>query len=73
MWHTISTTDEISEFMEKLCFFHDSCIKELLLTDTIPFPENKECSKIKYISSAAFFAEAIERIYEEVSISSLFR
>ncbi|MBO4831055.1 MAG: ribose-phosphate pyrophosphokinase [Oscillospiraceae bacterium] len=52
---------------------NESCIKELLLTDTIPFPEGKTCDKITYISSAAFFAEAIERIYEEVSISSLFR
>lgn len=52
---------------------NESCIKELILTDTIPFPEGKKCDKINYISSAAFFAEAIERIYEEVSISSLFR
>ena len=28
--------------------------------------------KIRYISVAPLFAEAIERIYEEVSISSLF-
>jgi len=50
----------------------ESCIKELVLLDTIPYPSDKPCDKIKYISVASFFAEAIERIYEEVSISSLF-
>ena len=51
----------------------ESCIKELLLLDTIPYPADKpKCSKIDYISTAAVFAEAIRRIYEEVSISNLF-
>ena len=51
----------------------NSCIEELLLLDTIPYPADKPaCSKIKYISTAPVFAEAIRRIYEEVSISNLF-
>ena len=51
----------------------NSCIEELLLLDTIPYPIDKPaCSKIKYISTAPVFAEAIRRIYEEVSISNLF-
>ncbi|MCI7624318.1 MAG: ribose-phosphate pyrophosphokinase [Clostridiales bacterium] len=51
----------------------NSCIEELLLLDTIPYPTDKPaCSKIKYISTAPVFAEAIRRIYEEVSISNLF-
>ena len=51
----------------------NSYIKELTLLDTIPYPEDKpECDKIRYLSVAPVFAEAIERIYEEVSISSLF-
>ena len=50
-----------------------SPIKELVLLDTIPYPKDKpECGKIRYLSVAPIFAEAIERIYEEVSISSLF-
>jgi ribose-phosphate pyrophosphokinase len=50
-----------------------SPIKELILLDTIPYPKDKpKCSKISYLSVAPIFAEAIERIYEEVSISSLF-
>ncbi len=52
---------------------NDSCIKELTLLDTIPYPSDKPaCDKIHYLSVAPVFAEAIERIYEEVSISSLF-
>ncbi len=51
----------------------DSVIEELVLMDTIPYPDNKPpCSKIKYLSVASLFAEAIARIYEEVSISPLF-
>ena len=51
----------------------NSCIKELLLLDTIPYPENAQpCDKIKYMSVAPVFAEAIQRVYEEISISNLF-
>ena len=51
----------------------DSCIKELLLLDTIPYPADKPaCPKIRYLTAANVFAEAIRRIYEEVSISNLF-
>ena len=51
----------------------ESYIQELMLLDTIPYPSDKPViDKIRYLSVAPFFAEAIERIYEEVSISSLF-
>lgn len=49
----------------------ESPIKELILLDTIPAPANLS-KKIKYLSVDSLFAEAITRIYEEVSISSLF-
>ncbi|MGI5970521.1 MAG: ribose-phosphate pyrophosphokinase [Oscillospiraceae bacterium] len=48
-----------------------SCIKELMLLDTIPLPE-EHGSKIRQLPVAPIFAEAIKRIYEEVSISLLF-
>ena len=52
---------------------NSSCIKELLLLDTIPYPANRpKCDKIQYLTTASVFAEAIRRIYEEVSISNLF-
>ncbi|MDR0951923.1 MAG: ribose-phosphate pyrophosphokinase [Oscillospiraceae bacterium] len=50
----------------------NSCISELLLLDTIPYPGKTPCDKIKYLSVGNLFAEAITRIYKEVSISSLF-
>lgn len=52
---------------------NDSPINELLLLDTIPYPADKEkCDKISYLTTAPVFAETIRRIYEEVSISSMF-
>ena len=50
-----------------------SPIQELALLDTIPAIDAAKCSKLKYLSVAPMFAEAIERIYQEVSISKLFR
>ncbi len=50
-----------------------SPIKELKLCDTIPYPTDQpRLEKINYVSVAPLFAEAIERVYEEVSISPLF-
>ncbi len=50
-----------------------SPIKELKLCDTIPYPPDQpRIGKITYVSVAPLFAEAIERVYEEVSISPLF-
>ena len=52
---------------------NDSCIKELLLLDTIPYPADKPaCDRIEYLTTASVFAEAIRRIYEEVSIANMF-
>ena len=52
---------------------NDSVIDELLLLDSIPYPKDKPaCDKIHYLPVAPMFVEAINRIYEEMSISSLF-
>lgn len=52
---------------------NNSVIKELILLDTIPYPANVPVSdKIKYMSVAGIFAQAIQRVYEEISISPLF-
>ena len=50
-----------------------SNIQELALLDTIPAHADLERARIKYLPVAPMFAEAIERIYQEVSISKLFR
>ena len=49
-----------------------SVIKEVIFLDTVPPRPGVKCDKIKYLSVAHMFAEAIERIYEEVSVSKLF-
>ena len=49
-----------------------SVIKELVLLDTIPLPEDYAGTKIKMLSVAPVFAKAIRHIYEETSISDCF-
>jgi len=50
-----------------------SVIEELIVTDTIPFDSKKErCRKLTVLSIAPLLAEAVRRIHEESSISSLF-
>jgi len=52
---------------------NDSPLTELIVTDTIPMTkEGMNCQKIKVLSVAALFAEAIRRIHNNESVSSLF-
>ena len=48
-----------------------SPIKELAFLDTIAPIEASLSDKIKYLTVAPMFAEAIERIYQEISVSKL--
>ncbi|HBM80771.1 MAG TPA: ribose-phosphate pyrophosphokinase [Clostridiaceae bacterium] len=50
----------------------DSVITELVALNTIALPENKKFKKLKILSVAPVFAEAIKRIYEDLSVSKLF-
>ncbi|MBQ9980540.1 MAG: ribose-phosphate pyrophosphokinase [Oscillospiraceae bacterium] len=50
----------------------NSVLKEMLFLDTIPLPKNCDSKIIKQLTVAPLFAEAIERIYEEISVSTLF-
>lgn len=50
----------------------NSAIKELLTLDTIAIPEEKISGKVKTITVAPLFAEAIRRIYGDGSLSELF-
>jgi ribose-phosphate pyrophosphokinase len=50
----------------------NSNIKELVVTNSIALPEEKKIEKIKELSVAPLIGEAIIRIYEEQSVSTLF-
>ena len=52
---------------------NNSVITEVAFLDSIPAIDPALSSKIKYLTVGPMFAEAIERIYQEVSISKLFR
>jgi len=50
-----------------------SCLKEVVVTNTIPLSDEKRnCSRIKSLSIAKLLAEAIRSIHEETSVSVLF-
>ena len=59
-------TGEVTRAWERIA---NSVIKELLLLDTIPLPEDYAGTKIKQLSVAEVFARCIEHISEETSIS----
>ena len=52
----------------------DSCksLEKLLITDSIPLDDHKKHHKIEVLSVANLFGEAIKRIHNEESVSSLF-
>lgn len=51
---------------------NNSQIQELVITNSIQLPENKRSPKIKELSIANLLANAIIRIFEEKSVSTLF-
>lgn len=51
---------------------HDGLFKELVVTNTIPIDHNKTIPGIKILSVAEIFAEAINRIHNNLSVSTLF-
>lgn len=50
----------------------NSKIKELVITNTIELPEEKNSPKIKQLSIAKLLADAIVRVFEKKSVSTLF-
>lgn len=51
----------------------DSPYKEVVVTDTITIPEEKQFANLKVLSIAPVFAKAISLIYNNQSVDSLFR
>lgn len=50
----------------------DAPIKELVLTDSIPLPPQKQLPNMKILSVAPLLADAIKRIHYDESVSKLF-
>ncbi len=59
---TKSATERLSE----------TSLKEILVCDTIPVPDEKLTDKLKVLTVAPMFADAIQRIHSGKSISSMF-
>jgi ribose-phosphate pyrophosphokinase len=51
----------------------DCAIKEMILLDTVPIPKDKCIKKIKTLSVAPLFAEAMTNIHTNVSVSKIFQ
>ncbi|MBU1042989.1 MAG: ribose-phosphate pyrophosphokinase [Candidatus Omnitrophica bacterium] len=49
-----------------------SGLKEIVVTDSIPISDDKKHPKVKVVTIAKLLAEAIKRIHNEESVSSLF-
>ena len=49
-----------------------SAIEELVLLNTVPLPDEKKIEKMKFLSVAPLFAEAMTRVFTNGSISVLF-
>jgi ribose-phosphate pyrophosphokinase len=50
----------------------NSCLSKLIVADTIPIADEKMIDKIQILSVAGLLGEAIERIHNDESVSSLF-
>lgn len=50
----------------------NSSIKELVITNTIPLPDEKKIDKITVLSMAPIFAEAIRRLNEELPLGEIY-
>lgn len=64
--HPLLSGDASQKIME-------SCIKELVVTDTVPLSKEQSVEKISVLSVAGLLGEAIVRIHRAESISSLFK
>ena len=51
----------------------NSPIRELVITNTIPLPEEKKIDKIKVVTIAPLFAETIKRLNEKKPLGELLK
>ena len=51
---------------------NESELEKFIITDTIPLPKEKKSDKIEIVSVSGLFAEAMKRIHNNESVSTLF-
>ena len=49
------------------------CLEEVIVTNTIPIPEDQRFPQLRILSVATLIGETISRVHEECSVSSMFR
>ena len=65
MWNKIVTNDDILQFMEEVCYFHDSCIKEISYLSGAYVNDNLSMYPI---NNRRVLRVAIQRQYERNSM-----
>lgn len=51
----------------------NGCLEEVIVTNTIPIPEDQRFPQLRILSVATLIGETISRVHEECSVSSMFR
>jgi len=63
--HPVFAADALERIM-------DSPIKEVVVTNSVPFNRHAECSKVRVLDISGLLAETIKRIHYNESVSTLF-
>ena len=50
----------------------NSAVTKVVITDTLPLPPEKQIDKIEVLSVATIFADAIDAVFEDASVSEIF-
>ena len=69
---TIELTGDESKINALIKLLEEYEIKELVITNTIPLPEEKKIDNVTVLSIAPLFGETIKRIHEERPLGELF-
>ncbi|CAB4647048.1 unannotated protein [freshwater metagenome] len=48
-------------------------VEEVVVTNTIPIPEEKRFDRLTVLSIATIIADALDAVFEDTSVSELFR
>ena len=57
---------------QAISYLKDSPLRQIVVTDSIPIPPEKQLPRIKVLSVAPLLADAIKRIHFNESVSKLF-